>query len=397
MPEIGDPAFKFVTGEREGAMSTVGLVLQAVLRADGGWVSLFDGKTLDGWKNPYTWGEATVTEGEIRLKANKKFFLVSEKSYGDFVFEAEIKMPEGKANSGFMFRCHVARNSVTGYQAEVDPSDRKWAGGLYDEGRRKWLNSLEGQPEKQAAFDRAAWNKYRIECVGDRLRIWVNEVLTTDYRDPVDVAGPVALQHHGEKGKVYRFRNIRIKELGRHAWKPLFNGTSLEGWDVLPGGTWEVKDGVITGTTVKADKHHGLILSKKQYGDFTARLKFRIEEGDSGFYFRVEKVKGTANAHGMQAQISGKPDTGGLYELGGRKWLGKPKPEDMKKWYKPGEWATMCVSAHGGWIVVHVNDRKTVELRDDPGRKEGYLGLQLHARMDMKVEFKDLEILEPVK
>ena len=130
-------------------------------------------------------------------------------------------MPEGKANSGFMFRCHVAKNKVFGYQAEVDPSDRKWSGGLYDEGRRKWLNPKKGDKASEKAFtDRAGdcfkrgeWNTYRIQCEGDRLRIWVNDTLTTDFRDKVDAQGPLAIQHHGEKGKTYRFRNIRVKVL----------------------------------------------------------------------------------------------------------------------------------------------------------------------------------------
>ena len=56
---------------------------------DAGWQILFDGKTLKGWSNPYTWGEAKVTDGEIHLVANKKFFLLTEKQYADFLFEAE--------------------------------------------------------------------------------------------------------------------------------------------------------------------------------------------------------------------------------------------------------------------------------------------------------------------
>ncbi len=66
----------------------------------------------------------------------------------------------------------------------------------------------------QAAFANGQWNKYRIEAAGDRLRIWVNGVLTTDFRDKEDASGYIALQHHGEAGKIYRFRNVRIKPLG---------------------------------------------------------------------------------------------------------------------------------------------------------------------------------------
>ncbi len=188
---------------------------------DDTWKMLFDGQTLKGWTNPYEWGKAWVEDGEIRLQADKKFFLVTEKTYRDFIFEAEIKMPEGQSNSGFMFRCHSQPNRVFGYQAEVDPSDRQWSGGLYDEGRRGWLHPRSDDAQSaqafvaatKGAFKRHDWNHYRIHCVGSSIRIYVNGVLTTDYIDATDRQGHIAIQHHGEKGKVYRFRNLRIREL----------------------------------------------------------------------------------------------------------------------------------------------------------------------------------------
>jgi hypothetical protein len=194
----------------------------SALAADA-FTSLFDGKTLAGWKNPYTWGEARVVDGEIQLTADKKFFLVTEKPYGDFVFEGEVHLPEGKANSGFMFRAHVEPNKVFGYQAEVDGDEkRKWSGGLYDEGRRMWFVSpIKGNAESEAAFRKRAgdafkrndWNRYRITCKGKKITIEVNGVVTTDIEDAMDASGPIAIQHHGEKGATYRFRNLRIQEL----------------------------------------------------------------------------------------------------------------------------------------------------------------------------------------
>ena len=196
--------------------------LSSCQSADSGWVDIFDGKTLNGWTNPYDYGEATVVDGEIHLVANKKFFLVTDKTYSNFIFEGEVKLPEGKSNSGFMFRCHVEPNKVYGYQAEVDDSERAWSGGLYDEGRRGWLNPLKPDDSPSAdafrektkgSFKRYDWNKYRIEAEGTQLRIWVNDVLCTDYTDDMDAEGHIGIQHHGEDGQVYKFRNIRIKEL----------------------------------------------------------------------------------------------------------------------------------------------------------------------------------------
>jgi len=185
------------------------------------WTPLFDGQTLKGWTNPYTWGKAWAEDGQILLQADKKFFLVTEKRYRDFIFEGEVKVPEGQANSGFMFRCHVEPNRVFGYQAEVDPSARQWSGGLYDEGRRGWLVPMQDDPNSakafvqrtKGAFHREGWNRYRIHCVGPSIRIYLNDMLTVNTVDTVDREGYLAIQHHGEKGQIYRFRNLRIREL----------------------------------------------------------------------------------------------------------------------------------------------------------------------------------------
>lgn len=191
--------------------------------AADGFVSLFDGKTMTGWKNPYEWGTIEVKDGEIHLTGEKKFFVITEKSYSDFVFEGDVFLPEGKANSGFIFRGLVQPNKVWGYQAEVDgDANRKWSGGLYDEGRRQWfISPIKGNKESEAAFRARAgeafkrndWNTYRITCKGTKIKIEVNGVVTTDIEDDKDASGPIAIQHHGEKGQTYKFRNLRIKEL----------------------------------------------------------------------------------------------------------------------------------------------------------------------------------------
>ncbi|MEM7602578.1 MAG: DUF1080 domain-containing protein, partial [Verrucomicrobiota bacterium] len=83
-------------------------------------IQLFNGRDLTGWTNPYEYGEATVVDGEIHLAADKKFFLVTEESFSDFELTVDIHLPEGKANSGVMFRAHVEPGKVFGYQAECD-------------------------------------------------------------------------------------------------------------------------------------------------------------------------------------------------------------------------------------------------------------------------------------
>jgi hypothetical protein len=150
-----------------------------------------------------------------------KFFLVTDETFRDFVFEGELMLPDTLSNSGIQFRSQVEPNRVYGYQAEADPKARRWSGGLYDEGRRGWLHPVRGDAAAEMAFregpgqafDPTGWNHYRIEARGDSLKIWINDMLTTAYEDAVDREGVIGLQHHGEAGKIYRFRNLRIREL----------------------------------------------------------------------------------------------------------------------------------------------------------------------------------------
>ncbi len=175
-------------------------------------------------------------------------------------------------------------------------------------------------------------------------------------------------------------------------FQPLFDGQTLKGWHTTPGGTWEVKDGMIVGISPKSETRHGLLVTDKAYSDFTVRFKFRVVKGNSGFYFRSEPVPGAVGVHGFQAEVDLSPAVSGLYETGGRAWVAQPEPELTKRIYKPGEWNEMIVTAVGGDVTVQLNGEKTVELKNDLGRTSGVIALQLHGGMEMEVMFKDIEI-----
>jgi len=371
---------------------------------DVGWQALFDGKTLAGWKQLGGKALYKVEDGVIvgsSVRGTPNSFLCTEKNYGDFVLEFEVKV-DSTLNSGVQIRSHSLKDykkgRVHGYQVEIDPSNRAWSGGIYDEARRDWLDDLKDNEPARKAFKNGQWNHYRVEAVGDSMKTWVNGVAAADLVDSMTLSGFIGLQVHSSKSEeplTVRWRNLRIKDLGRHIWKPIFDGKSLQGWHTLPGGKWEVENGVIVGTSSKSEKRHGLLVTDRRYGDFTARLKFKAVKGNSGFYFRADEVESNVGVHGFQAEIDATNDVGGLYETGGRAWVVKPKPEDVKKWFKPQQWNEMTVSAHGRRIVVHVNGRKTAELKNDEGRLEGHLALQLHAGQDMHVMFKDIEVMVP--
>lgn len=176
---------------------------------------------------------------------------------------------------------------------------------------------------------------------------------------------------------------------------PLFNGETFEGWNKVGGGHWEIEDGVIHGTSPGAGKY-GYLVSERTYRDFVVRLKFKILDGNSGFFFRVHP-DGT-HMNGFQAEIGADHQyIGGLYESGGRGWVVKPDPETVKKAYKPGKWNRMTVRAVGDRIVVRVNGVITAKLEGNVGNREGHLAFQLHRANDMNVKFKDVMILKNPK
>jgi hypothetical protein len=152
---------------------------------------------------------------------------------------------------------------------------------------------------------------------------------------------------------------------------------------------------MIAGASPGTETRHGILLTEKRYGDFTARLKTQCIKGNSGFYFRVDTVGSTVSVNGFQAEIDEKKDAGGLYETEGRAWVVLPDSGSARQWFKPGAWNEMVVSAHGRNIRVWVNGIETAEIVNDPGRMEGFLGLQLHGGMEMNVKFKDIFIRMP--
>ena len=176
-------------------------------------------------------------------------------------------------------------------------------------------------------------------------------------------------------------------------FKPLFNGKNLKGGEPTPGGKWEVKNGVIVGTSPKSERRHGILLTKKRFKDFVVKAKFRVLHGDSGFYFRVDRVKSGVSVHGFQVEIDETDETGGLYETGGRGWVHQPTAEVAKKRaYKKGEWSALELTAKGGDITVKINGVVSTKLTNDKSRKQGHIGLQLHGSQVMHVEYKDIQL-----
>jgi hypothetical protein len=203
--------------------------------AGDGWVSLFNGTNLDGWVQRGGKAKYRAEKGEIvgtTVPKTGNSFLCTKKDYGDFILDLEFKV-QAPLNSGVQIRSQcfdkaktveingkeykIPAGRVHGYQVEIDPSDRAWTGGIYDEGRRGWLNDLKKNEPARKAFKQGEWNKFRIECRGDSIKTWLNGVAAADLKDSVTPRGFIGLQVHGvgkrEDALEVRFRNIRIKEL----------------------------------------------------------------------------------------------------------------------------------------------------------------------------------------
>ncbi len=209
-----------------------------------GFVSLFNGENLDGWIKRGGAAEYHV-EGDTIVGSSvintPNTFLCTPRPYSDFVLTVELKVDDGlnsgiqirsevhdepkevdiKNGKGEMIKRKIPAGRVYGYQVEIDPTDRAYSGGIYDEARRGWLNDLSGDENKAAreAFKRGEWNKYRIRAVGDSIKTWVNGVPAANLTDDMTAEGFIGLQVHGIGGnqdlvgKQVRWRKLFIKEV----------------------------------------------------------------------------------------------------------------------------------------------------------------------------------------
>ncbi|MEO5649911.1 MAG: DUF1080 domain-containing protein, partial [Ginsengibacter sp.] len=201
---------------------SISLSVMAQTKSNDQWQSLFNGKNLNGWKQLNGNALYTVKNGEIigtTVANTPNSFLVTEKKYGDFILELDL-LVDNSMNSGIQIRseskAEYQNGRVHGYQVEVDPSERAWNGGIYDEARRGWLYTMEYNPAGKKAFKNNQWNKYRIECIGNTIRTWINGITTANLVDAETPSGFIALQVHAignneKPGKQIRWRNIRIQ------------------------------------------------------------------------------------------------------------------------------------------------------------------------------------------
>lgn len=378
------------------------------------WQDLFNGRNLKGWTKLNGTAEYKIQEKAIvgiSKSGTPNTFLATNKMYDDFILEFDFKVDDG-LNSGVQFRSNSLKEyqngRVHGYQFEIDPSDRSWTGGVYDEARRGWLYPMTVNPIGQKAFKHNQWNKARIEAIGNSIRTWVNGVPCADILDDVTKSGFIALQVHSInnkelEGKTVSWRNIRIltqdldkfrsrentdgieqvntiantisEREAREGWKLLWDGKTTNGWrgaklDNFPEKGWSVDNGILKVQKSGGGEstNGGDIVTTRSYKNFMLKVDFKITEGaNSGIKYFVDTNlnKGAGSAIGCEFQIlddkkhpdaklgvAGNRTLGSLYDL-----IAAPD----NKPFRPGFFNTAMVVVKGNHVEHWLNGVKIIE------------------------------------
>ncbi|OAV44930.1 DUF1080 domain-containing protein [Lewinella sp. 4G2] len=390
------------------------LVLPTLLTAQ--MRPLINGNNLSGWESYGGEAPFKVVDGEILGTAivnTPNTFLCTQQKYGDFIVEMEFKN-EAPLNSGVMARGQWRQDGdirrIYGYQVEIDPSQRAYTGGVYDEQRRGWIYPVHYNPPARAAFKHGEWNRLRIEFIGNHLTTFVNGHAVANLVDNMDASGMICLQVHSIQeelaGKQMRWRNIMINDRPskadrlyssapqynlvpnsltdwemQHGWSLLWDGKTTDGWrgaklDAFPRAGWKMQDGVLSVLASDGGEstNGGDIVTKRHYGDFELQFEFKPTKGaNSGVKYYVDPSlnKGAGSAIGLEFQIlddkvhpdakkgvAGNRTVGSLYDLITAEVLDTPRNKEMKV----GEWNRGRIISKDGHVEHWLNGYKVVEF-----------------------------------
>jgi hypothetical protein len=388
--------------------------------AEKGFISLFNGKDLEGWKgDSRLW---TVKDGVIHGETTKEkpahgntFLVWQGGKPRNYIFKLKFRVGNSN-NSGVQFRSKVVGKEgsknpwvVSGYQAEVEEKPGK-VGFLYHEKGRGWLVNVgdimviepgEKKPEKkvvgkvgnvkkmiEAGYyksnkDPEAWNEYTITCRGNHVMINLNGFQTMELIDNDKegrcMEGVLALQLHGGAPMWVEFKDIRLKELKENYGEALrlFNGKDLKGWSFVPEtlkDVWSVKDGVL----VNLGKPRGYIRTDKDYTNFVIRMQVRhLTKGNGGVLLRaVGADKVWPKSIECQGMVENKGDIWNIGRFPMKVAEDRTKGRRTKKIHdsneKPmGEWNEYEMTINKGDLRILVNgltQNIATECEEVPGK-----------------------------
>ncbi len=414
--------------ERELAARTIADRLR-----QGGYVPLFDGRTLGGWKglvadpparakmSPEEMIKAqaaadermrahwTVTDG-LLVFDGKGESLCTARDYGDFEMLVDWKIAKA-GDSGIYLR---GSPQVQIWDPDANPEG---SGGLY--------NNQKNPRKPLEKADRAVgeWNTFRIVMIGERVTVYLNDRMVVDNtvlenyweRDkPIYPTGQLELQAHGNP---LWFRNIWVREIPRdtaapalsesekdEGFVPIFDGRDLGGWTGDAKG-YQAENGRIV---VHPELGGGNLYTEKEYADFVLRFEFRLTPAaNNGVGIRAP-LEGDAAYAGMEVQVleDGSPVYWNLqpYQYHGSVYGVAPARRGVLR--PVGEWNTEEIVARGRKVTVTVNGTRiadadldrasaggTIDHRDHPGlaRDRGHIGFLGHGSI---VEFRNIRLRE---
>lgn len=408
------------SASRPGAAAVVSatklVASQSEMDIPTGFTPLFNGKDLAGWHgmdfDPYKLAAMPTEEREKKLAAwtedakkhwsvengelvndGKGAYLTTDKELGDIEFVIDYKTVPG-ADSGIYLRStpQVQIWDFTKEGGKWNLGADKGSGGL-------WNNSA-GAPGKDplvlADKPLGEWNRFRIIQVGARTTVYLNGKLVVDnarmenYWDrkkPLLVKAPIQLQTHG--GEI-RWKNIAYREIGAEeankiirgkskGFETVFNGKDFEGWDG-PVDNYEVKDGTLMCKPGKG----GTIFTKKEYGDFVARVEYKLPPGgNNGLAIRYPGKGDTAYVGMCEIQVL--DDTASQYagKLDPRQYNGSAygMTAVSKGYLRPvGEWNLMEVTVKGSTIQVELNGSRVLDT--DLSKVSEYMANSPHPGKD---------------
>ena len=406
---------------------------------DGGFVSLFNGKDLTGWKglveNPIKRAkmspkelktaqqkvdEAAVRDWKVEdgliIFYGKGDNLCTDKQYGDFEMLIDWKLFEGAEPDAGIYLRGTPQVQIWD-TARVNVGAQVGSGGLYNNKKN------ESKPLKVADRKVGEWNTFRIRMTGDRVSVWLNGELVTDnvmlenYWDreqPIFPIEQIELQAHGSK---VAYRDIFIREIERpepfklsaeeekEGFRILFDGTNMHQW------TGNTKDYLLEEGNIvmhPSKSFGGNLYTQQEFDNFILRFEFMLTPGaNNGLGIRTP-MEGDAAYVGMELQIldNEAPVYSKLqkYQYHGSVYGVIPAKRGFLK--PVGEWNYQEVVADGDRIKVILNGTtivdgnireasrngtKTMDGKNHPGllNKSGHIGFLGHGSV---VKFRNIRI-----
>ncbi|MBP89153.1 MAG: glycosyl hydrolase [Planctomycetaceae bacterium] len=235
-----------------------------------GWIALFDGETLFGWK-PTTDANWRVEDGTIVVDDGKPGLLLTTTTFSDYILNVEFKSAKGTNSGIFLHTPPDVKDPETDcYELNIADSDNPFP-----------TCSLVKRVKTEGDFDSEDWQSYEVVVSGDQVTVSLDDTLVLEYIDPYPPhRGHIGLQLN--QGHV-AFRNIKLRPLET---KSLFNGKDLTGWKTYPDMDSEFTVNDDGELNVKNGK--GQLETEASYGDFVLQLECisNAEQLNSGIFFR---------------------------------------------------------------------------------------------------------------